>query len=31
MLCHFAAEGDALDLARAVRAAWDGLAPPKDG
>jgi hypothetical protein len=28
--CHFGAEGDAMELAKAVRAAWEGLAaPPK--
>jgi hypothetical protein len=29
VFCHFAAEGDALDLARAVRSVWDPLAPKK--
>ena len=29
MFCHFSAEGDALELARAVREVWAGLAPPK--
>jgi hypothetical protein len=29
IFCHFGAEGDAIELARAVRAAWEGLAPPK--
>jgi hypothetical protein len=29
MFCHFAAEGDALELARAVRSVWSRLAPPK--
>jgi hypothetical protein len=28
MFCHFAAEGDAVELARAVRAVWDGLGAP---
>lgn len=29
MFCHFAAEGDALELARAIRSVWGGLAPSK--
>jgi hypothetical protein len=29
IFCHFAAEGDALELARAVHAVWADLAPPK--
>jgi hypothetical protein len=29
IFCHFAAEGEAVELARAVRTVWDGLAPPK--
>jgi hypothetical protein len=29
IFCHFAAEGDALDLAKAVRAVWDPLTPAK--
>jgi hypothetical protein len=29
MFCHFAAEGDALELARAVRSVWNGLGPPR--
>jgi hypothetical protein len=29
MFCHFAGEGDAVDLARAVHTVWKGLAPAK--
>jgi hypothetical protein len=29
IFCHFAAEGDVVELARAVRAVWDGLAPAR--
>jgi hypothetical protein len=29
IFCHFAAEGDAIELARAVRSVWDPLLPPK--
>jgi hypothetical protein len=29
IFCHFAAEGDAVELARAVRTVWDPLLPPK--
>ncbi len=29
MFLHFGGEGDALELARTVRAVWDGLAPAK--
>lgn len=29
IFCHFAAEGEAVDLARAVRTVWDKLAPAK--
>jgi len=31
VFCHFAAEGDAATLARAVRSVWDGLEPPEQG
>jgi Domain of Unknown Function (DUF1259) len=27
--CHFAAEGDSVELARAVRSVWSSLGPPK--
>lgn len=29
MFCHFGGEGDALELARAVRSVWETLLPPK--
>ena len=29
MFCHFSAEGEAIELARAVREVWAGLAAPK--
>lgn len=29
VFCHFAAEGDAVALARAVKSVWEPLAPPK--
>jgi hypothetical protein len=29
MFCHFAGEGDAVELARAIKTAWSGLAPKK--
>jgi hypothetical protein len=29
IFCHFAGEGDAVDLARAVQEAWSPLGPPK--
>ena len=31
IFCHFAGEGDAVELARAVRTVWDPLAAPKPG
>jgi hypothetical protein len=29
IFCHFGAEGDAVELARAVRSVWDDLRDPK--
>jgi hypothetical protein len=29
VFCHFAAEGEALELARAIRTVWEGLGAPK--
>jgi hypothetical protein len=29
IFCHFSAEGDALELAKAVRSVWEPLTPPK--